>query len=40
MNEVEHSVNQVDPKKKIDVGSFRVDPDGKTRTIQVCLHLI
>uniref|UniRef100_H2Y6U3 DUF3456 domain-containing protein n=1 Tax=Ciona savignyi TaxID=51511 RepID=H2Y6U3_CIOSA len=34
MSEVEHSISQIDPNKKIDVGSFRVDPNGKTRTIQ------
>ena len=35
MHEVEHSVSQIDPKKKIDVGSFRVDSNGKTKTVQV-----
>ena len=35
MNEVDYSVSKIDPKKKIDVGSFRVDPNGKTRTVQV-----
>nr|CAB3232316.1 protein canopy homolog 2-like [Phallusia mammillata] len=34
VSEIEHGVGQVDPKKKIDVGSFRVAPDGKTRTVQ------
>nr|XP_004225596.1 protein canopy homolog 2-like [Ciona intestinalis] len=34
MHEVDYSIQQVDPNKKIDVGSFRVDPNGKTRTVQ------
>ena len=35
VSEIEHNVSKVDPKKTIEVGSFRVDPNGKTRTIQV-----
>ncbi|XP_076819900.1 protein canopy homolog 2-like [Clavelina lepadiformis] len=34
VNELEHSISKVDPKKTINVGSYRVNPDGKTRTIQ------
>jgi len=39
MNEVEYSVSKIDPKKMIDVGSYRVDPNGKTRTVQVHMHV-
>jgi len=34
VDEVEHDISQVDPKKMIQVGSYRVDPNGKTRTVQ------
>lgn len=33
INEAEHMISQVDPKKTVQVGSFRISPDGKTRTV-------
>jgi len=34
VDEVEYSISQVDPNKKIQLGSYRIDPNGKTRTVQ------
>ncbi len=36
MDELNYSISQVDPKKTINVGSFRLDPDGtmKDRKVQ------
>jgi len=34
VEEIEHDISKVDPAKTIQVGSFRVDPNGKTRTVQ------
>jgi len=31
VGELEHSISLIDPRKKIEVGSFRVDPTGKQR---------
>lgn len=33
VDEAEHMISKVDPKKTVQVGSFRVNPDGKTRTV-------
>ncbi|XP_039267938.1 protein canopy homolog 1-like isoform X2 [Styela clava] len=35
VNEVEYIVNKVDPKKTIDVGTFRLDPNGKQKSSKV-----
>lgn len=37
VDEVEYSISQIDPKKMIDVGSFRLDPNGKQRSVKVPL---
>ena len=33
VDEAEHMIGKVDPKKKVEVGSFRINPDGKTKTV-------
>lgn len=40
VDEVEYSISQVDPNKKIQLGSYRIDPNGKTRTVQVVITFI
>lgn len=38
--ELEKAINEVDPKKKVSVGSFRVDPKGNQKINDVCLELL
>ncbi|GAB1610997.1 protein canopy homolog 2-like [Argonauta hians] len=45
VGEIDYKINSVNPKKKIQVGSFRVDPDGNQNTREVPfarseLHLV
>lgn len=35
VGEVNYKINQVDPKKKVQIGSFRVDPEGNQKTHEV-----
>ena len=34
VDEAEHMISQVDPKKKVEVGSFRISPDGKSKSVK------
>lgn len=35
IGEVNYKISQTDPKKKVQIGSFRVDPDGNQKTHEV-----
>lgn len=35
IQELEFSIGEIDPKKKIEVGSFRVDPSGNQKLNEV-----
>uniref|UniRef100_A0A8C7WT16 DUF3456 domain-containing protein n=1 Tax=Oryzias sinensis TaxID=183150 RepID=A0A8C7WT16_9TELE len=35
VDELNYSISQVDPRKTIDIGGFRVNPDGSVKNKQV-----
>ena len=35
VNEVQSSIASVDPRKKVDVGSYRIDENGKQKLSQI-----
>lgn len=36
MDELTYAISQVDPKKTINIGSFRLNPDGTMKDKKVC----
>lgn len=38
MDELEWEIAQVDPKKTIQMGSFRINPDGSQSVVEVTKH--